>query len=93
MLAYFRDAAYVVTDTFHGSVFSIKYNKQFAVIVRDMNNNKLSFLLQQFGLQNRIVSDMERLSAIVDMPINYDKVNEKILSERKRSIRYLAENI
>lgn len=93
VLAYFRDAAYIVTDTFHGSVFSIKYNKQFAVIVRDMNNNKLSFLLQQFGLQNRIVSDIEGLSTIVDMQIDYDKVNEMILSEKKRSIRYLVENI
>lgn len=93
VLAYFRDAAYIVTDTFHGSVFSIKYNKQFAVIVRDMNNNKLSFLLQQFGLQNRIVSDMKRLSIIEDSQIDYDKVNMKIISEKEKSIQYLSENI
>ena len=93
VLGYFRDAAYIVTDTFHGSVFSIKYNKQFATIVRGMNNNKLSFLLKQFGLQNRIVSDITTLSAIEDSPIDYDAVNEKIAQEKTKSVTYLKENI
>ena len=92
VLAYFRDAAYIVTDTFHGSVFSIKYNKQFATIVRGMNNNKLSFLLQQFGLQDRIVNDMSRLSEIEDSQIDYDEVNEKITEEKNQSLQYLKNN-
>lgn len=93
VLSYFRDAAYIVTDTFHGSVFSIKYNKQFATIVRGMNNNKLSFLLQQFGLQNRIVPDMSKLEEIEDEPIDYNAVNKKIAIERQKSIEYLKENL
>ena len=92
VLSYFRDAAYIVTDTFHGSVFSIKYNKQFATIVRGMNNNKLSFLLQQFGLQDRIVNDMSRLSEIEDAHIDYDAVNEKITEEKNKSLQYLKNN-
>lgn len=93
VLSYFRDAAYIVTDTFHGSVFSIKYNKQFATIVRGMNNNKLSFLLQQFGLQDRIVSDMSQLSDIEDAPIDYTLVNGIIEAEKKRSLDYLKVNL
>lgn len=93
VLSYFRDATYIVTDTFHGSVFSIKYNKQFATIVRGMNNNKLSFLLQQFGLQNRIVSDLKDLATIEDTKIDFEPVNRKIAEETQKSENYLKSNL
>lgn len=93
VLSYFRDAAYIITDTFHGSVFSIKYNKLFATIVRSMNNNKLTFLLHQFGLENRIVSDLSKLSIVEQTPIDYVPVNAKIETEKEKAIAYLKENI
>lgn len=93
VLSWFRDAAYVVTDTFHGSVFSIKFNKKFCTIVRQMNTNKLSYLLQQFGLENRIVSDMNKLADILDAEIDYNPINDIITQEMKRSMDYLIHNI
>lgn len=36
VLAYFRDAACIVTDTFHGSIFSIKNQRPFCTLVRNM---------------------------------------------------------
>ena len=93
VLAYFRDAKCIVTDTFHGSVFSIKYNKQFCTIVRGMNSNKLTYLLEQFGLFNRIVNDLDRLPVMMDTPIDYAPVNEKIKQEQEFSINYLKNNL
>ena len=93
VLAYFRDAKCIVTDTFHGSVFSIKYNKQFCTIVRGMNSNKLTYLLEQFGLFNRIVNDLDRLPVMMDAPIDYAPVNEKIKQEQEFSINYLKNNL
>lgn len=93
VLAYFRDAKCIVTDTFHGSVFSIKYNKQFCTIVRGMNSNKLTFLLEQFGLSNRIVSNIDQLPVIMETPIDYAPVNERIKQEQEYSIDYLKRNL
>lgn len=93
VLAYFKNASYVVTDTFHGSVFSIKYNKPFATIVRGMNNNKLSHLLNQFGLESRIVKCIEDLLTILDTPVDFTCVNKMIADETVRSVAYLKENI
>lgn len=93
VLAYFKNASYIVTDTFHGSVFSIKYNRSFATIVRGMNNNKLTHLLEQFNLVSRIVRDLDDLPQILETPIDYVSVNEKIENETARSIEYLKENI
>lgn len=93
VLAYFKNASCIVTDTFHGSVFSIKFNKQFCTIVRGMNSNKLTHLLEQFGLQGRIANDVSKLPEIMDTMIEYEPVNAIIAEETSRSITYLKENL
>ena len=93
VLAYFKKATCIVTDTFHGSIFSIKYNKVFCTIVRGMNNNKLSHLLAQFDLNSRIVNSPDKLESILNTPINYSRVNEIISLETQRSIEYLKVNL
>lgn len=89
VLAYFKNAEYVVTDTFHGSVFSIKYNKQFATIVREGNRQKLMDLLSRFNLESRRVDDIADLGKILKTQYNHEEVNTKIKTERENSINYL----
>ena len=93
VLALFKHATCIVTDTFHGSVFSIKYNKPFCTIIRGMNSNKLTFLLQQFGLAGRIVNDTSKLTTVMGREIDYASINEMIANERERSIDYLTTNL
>jgi len=89
LLAYVKNADYVVTETFHGTVFSIKYQKNFAAVVRDSNRNKLEDLLNRFGLIGRAISSDKTLSTIFSE--SYDKCAvQKILSEEKqKAIHYL----
>lgn len=95
VLRLFREAEYIVTDTFHGSVFSIKYNKQFAVFVRKGeelkygNSQKIIDLLDKFELKDRMITVDSNLDDIMDKSINYDYVNQKIESERVRAKEYL----
>lgn len=93
VLAYFRDAACIVTDTFHGSVFSIKYNKLFCTIVREMNSNKLISLLRQFGLEGRIASCAADICRIMERQIDYGSVNNMIETEKKRALDYLESEL
>lgn len=93
VLGYFKRARYIVTDTFHGAVMSIKYNKQFAVIVRGMNNNKLSFLLKQFGISSRIADKPNQIDKILDEIINYSPVNMIIDAEKINTQNYLKSNL
>lgn len=91
VLAYFRDAAYVVTDTFHGTVMSIKYNKPFSTLIRPTNRQKLTSLLEQFGLASRAVDlSSEDLAGILRIPIDYSPVNGLLERERERTADYLA---
>jgi hypothetical protein len=47
----------------------------------------------QFGLENRIVTDMNKMQKILETPIDYAGVNKIIMEETKRSITYLTQNI
>lgn len=93
VLGYIRDADYIVTDTFHGSVMSLKFNKKFASLVRSSNMQKMTSLLQQFGLQGRIVDDVAKLEEILLSESNYTITNETLAAESKRSYNYLEQNL
>lgn len=93
LLSYFDEADYVVTDTFHGTVISIKRNKKFATIIRDSNRNKLEDLLCRFNLQNRRVMSMEELGSVLEARIDYSAVNERIRAESQRTVAYLQSNL
>ena len=90
MLAYFKQASYIVTDTFHGTIFSIKYNRPFVSFVRhNSNNNKLQYLLKIFGLQDREVVNLDNFSEKLKQEIDYDCVNEIIGRQIQMSYDYL----
>lgn len=93
LLAYVKGADYIITDTFHGSIYSIKYNRPFATIIRESNKQKLSDLLQRFSVEDREVRDMEKLEEVLQRPINFNRVNRIISAETKKSIRYLKDTI
>lgn len=94
ILAYIRNADYVITDTFHGTVFSIKNNRKFATFIRGGyetvygNNKKLYDLLKTFGLESRSVDYVENLEQILLAEIDFQKVNMQIESERRKAISY-----
>lgn len=93
VLAYVKNADFVITDTFHGSVFSIKYNKKFATIVRESNKQKLSDLLKRFELQNRQVENIEDLEKVLLCDVNYERINKFIEEQVNYSVNYLRDSI
>lgn len=93
VLGYFQKATCIITDTFHGSVLSIKYNRPFVTIVRNMNSNKLTGLLSQFNLTNRMILHPADLTNLLEDKIEYTQVNRLIKEEKKRSYDYLYSNL
>lgn len=89
LLGYIKNADYVVTDTFHGTIFSIILKKQFATLIRSSNQQKLRDLLGRFGLQNRQVICLEDMEAILTTPVCFEQYEAIRIAERKRSLEYL----
>lgn len=89
----FMDAEYVVTDSFHGCVFSIIFRKPFVVIVnKERGEERFVSLLSVFHLENRLVCDNTRLEEILRESIDYSHVDEIMKDRVKQSYGFLANN-
>jgi len=90
-LANFYEADYIVTDSFHGTVFSIIFNKQFISIGnRERGMARFNSLLKIFGLEDRLVfSELDVTEKLIKEKINYTKINEIIEKERSKSFDFL----
>ncbi len=90
-LGYLKNADFVVTDTFHGTAMSIQYNKQFVSMGR--GKKKVESLLKEFGITDRLYSNVNTFDEITKTQIDYKKVNEKVNEKIKISKAYLEKNI
>ena len=90
-LAQFRDASYVVTDSYHGVIFSLLFEKQFVVVAAGQHKNqRVVSLLEHLGLENRVIeNDVEG----IDEPIDYDRVKALLELDRQTSIEWLTKHL
>ena len=92
LFLWFRCADMVFTDTFHGSVISLSTEAQFISLIRN-NQNKLAFLLKQYGVSERIVNDFAKIEEKANSPIDYTIVEITVQQICERSFRVLKEFI
>ena len=88
---YFEKADYIITDTFHGTIFSIKTKAKFCTIIRNSNRNKIMDMLSTLGQTERIVNDLEDIETLFGIEISYNMTNQIIERETQKSIRFLKE--
>lgn len=93
LLAYFKYASGVVTDTFHGSVMSIITDASMAVCTRDSNHFKLYNLLSEYGLEERIVQSWSKLADVLNASVDFTPVREQVKVRRADAMKYLDEMI
>lgn len=87
---------FVVTDSFHGTVFSILFNKPFVTIGNARRGlNRFKSLLELFGLESRMIGQEEMSKALflVDENIDFESINELLHKERKRSLFFLRDRL
>jgi len=93
-LGIFKNAEYILTNSFHGTAFSIKLNKEFFTELLPESrkiNSRLEHVLELFELRHRLITDSN--PEIIENNINYDRVNERIKKEKEKSINCLRKII
>ncbi len=97
-LSLIKHAKLVLSNSFHGNVFSIIYKKPFYAI-RGTNNgkinndNRISTLLNKLDLNDRQLNMQNYSQKQLDLNVNYPKVDKIINVEREKSINYLMNAI
>jgi hypothetical protein len=89
-LGLFKNAKYVVTNSFHGTAFSINFNIPFFIELQpppSIANSRLEHILDLFNLRSRqiINGNNDNVFNVID----YTSVNQKLELERQRSLDYL----
>lgn len=87
-----KNSSFAITDSFHGMVFSIIFNKPFAVYVnKDRGADRFVSLLSFIGLEDRMINDESDVDNLIKKTIKWEDVNEKLETLKKQSIQFLNE--
>lgn len=93
-----RNAQYVCTDSFHGTVFSLINNKKFFTFERYSSkngkvstNSRIYSLLGIMNLQNRVLKGNEDIDKVLNYEIDFNIVNEKLNEFRENSKKFLVQ--
>lgn len=91
-LTYFYNAEYILTDSFHATVFSLIFNKKFIDILPGETSTRIINMLELAGVKNRILKDYNDYETI-DEEMDYKIVNDRLEEKRRESIQLLKNAI
>ena len=93
----FKNSSFIITDSFHGCVFSIIFKKQFIALGNDNRGlTRFLSLLNRFSLNDRLINldiRFESILNVVDKNIDYNTVYDKLSKEREKSYNFLYNSL
>lgn len=94
-----RNAEYIFCDSFHASVFSIIYHKNFFTFNRynskfvNSRNSRIDSLFNHLGLQQRHIEETENVCDFLKKSIDYENVDKKLDLWRRESLDFLKKSL
>ena len=95
-LAYIKNCKALITDSFHGCVFAILYNKPFVCMGSHFRGmERFKTLLEIFQLEHCLLLEpsAEQVEKLLKTPIDWEKVNTIADSERERGLDYIKNSV
>lgn len=93
LLNFFQNAEFVITDTFHGTIFSSKFSNRYGIIVRESNKNKLGDLIDRLEISNHVFDSNMDIEKIYNIYDDKKSINLKEDEEYSKTINYLESNL
>lgn len=90
-LSLIRYSRYVITSTFHGTVFSIQLNKQFITI--ETTSGKVKSVLEELNLTNQLKNSDWKAEDLLNCVIPYDDINQIVEARRQASAQFLLDSL
>ena len=88
-----EDADYVVTDSFHGRVFSIIFGKEFVAYAnRDRGMARFTFLLRTFRLEDRLVTSFDKYKSM-NIISSISDAQKKMEARRYEALNWLEDKL
>ena len=79
----------MVTNSFHGTAFSINFGRNFYTVIPNGkdNNSRQRSILKLMGCEERLVTEESPYPTII--PVNADKIGNRLDAERINSLNFL----
>lgn len=90
-LGLFKNAEYVITNSFHGTAFSINFHKKFfcqKLATTASGDSRISDLLSLLNLTDREIYD-NKIQIPIDSPIDYESIELKLSNEREKAKKFV----
>ena len=90
----FKTASFIITDSFHGAVFSIIFEKPFVVIGNiDRGISRHESLFSLLGIRDRLILSNENLNDSKFLHLDFSEIRKRLAQERVISMNFLKEHI
>ena len=89
-LSLVKHASFVITNSYHGMVFSVQHRRPFYLFSREQCDNKIEELLNLMGLSDRLLVRGDEADFA---PIDYDGVHASIREAREKSLAFLRSSL
>lgn len=89
------NAEFVLTDSFHGTIFSLLYHKYFFTFSRfessdkGSTNSRVVSLLEMMGVKERHITATQSVEKCLEAEIDFDAIDKRIDAFREKSRNYL----
>ena len=90
-LTLIKNAEVVVTNSFHGTIFSIIFEKDFYTITRLNRNSRMENILEIVDMKDRLISSVDDLKNV--KPQDYKKAYKKLEEEAIKSKQFLLNSL
>lgn len=88
----FANAEFVVTNSFHGTAFSVNFQKEFISIYKKNSPERAQNFLNSICLSNRLIRNISQIN-VIENKINYDSITKKLNELKANSITFLINAI
>ncbi len=86
-----RNAECIVTNSFHGTIFSIIFGKEFYTITRLNRNSRMENILEIVDMRDRLLDKVEDMDNVKSQ--DYKKAYERLENEAKKSKEFLINSL
>jgi len=90
-----QESDFIITDSFHGCVFSIIFNKPFIAIANTVRGRtRFESLFKLFGLDDRLFDSVADIDPeVLNKPLDWKKINEIRENEKKKGFQFLMNSL
>lgn len=90
-LSLVKNAEFILTDSYHGVIFSMKFSKPFIAVSRNARSVRIADLLNRYGILDRLVGKAKKAvtKQLLRSEIDYDDIHRRMDADIEKSVEFL----